>query len=72
MLMHVCRVKNNGTDEPSSRAGTEMPTENGHVGIAGEGEGGMNREVRFDTNTLPCVKQLFQIVQMCCVVQCSA
>ena len=24
----------------------------------GEGEGGMNWEIRFDINTLPCVKQI--------------
>ena len=24
----------------------------------GEGEGGMNWEIRFDINTLPCVKQV--------------
>ena len=28
------------------------------VGGAGEGEGGMNWEVGFDINTLPCVKQV--------------
>ena len=30
--------------------------ENGCVDIEGEGEGGMNWEIRFDINTLPCVK----------------
>ena len=30
--------------------------ENGRVDTAGEGEGGMNWEIRFDINTLPCVK----------------
>ena len=26
--------------------------------IAGEGEDGMNWKIRFDINTLPCVKQI--------------
>ena len=30
--------------------------QNGHVDTAGEGEGGTNWEIRFDINTLPCVK----------------
>ena len=27
ILMHVCRIKKNGTNEPSSRAGTEVQTQ---------------------------------------------
>ena len=30
--------------------------ENGRVDTGEEGEGGMNWEIRFDINTLPCVK----------------
>ena len=32
--------------------------ENGRVDTVGEGEGGMNWEIRFDINTLPFVKQM--------------
>ena len=32
-----------------------MVIENGHV-YMGEGEGGTNWEIKFDINTLPCVK----------------
>ena len=34
----------------------DTDVENGRVDTAGEGEGGMNGETRFDINTLPCVK----------------
>ena len=35
-----------------------MDIENGHVDTVGKGEGGMNWEIRFDINRLPCVKQI--------------
>ena len=34
----------------------DIDVENGHVDTGGEGEGGTNREIRFDINTPPCVK----------------
>ena len=34
----------------------EADIENGCVDTVGEGEGGMNWEIRFDINTLQCVK----------------
>ena len=45
--MNLLRGRNRDTD-----------IENGHVDTVGEGEGGMNWEIRFDTNTLQCVKQI--------------
>ena len=36
----------------------DIDVENGHVDTGGEGEGGTNWEIRFDINTLPCVKQI--------------
>ena len=33
-----------------------VDVENGHVDTGGEGEGGMNWEIGFNINTLPCVK----------------
>ena len=30
-LIHICGIQKNGTDKPSSRAGIETQTENGHV-----------------------------------------
>ena len=35
-----------------------VDVENGHVDTGGEGEGGMNWEIGFNINTLPCVKQI--------------
>ena len=34
----------------------ENKAENGHVDTGGEGEGGMNWEIRTDIYTLPCLK----------------
>ena len=49
-------------DELSSRAGTETQiVENRHVDMGwgdGRREGGLNWEIRFDINTLPCVKYI--------------
>ena len=48
ILLHTCTYyqgRNRDTD-----------IENGWVGIAGEGEREMNWEIRFEINTLPCVK----------------
>ena len=45
---------------PSSKAGAETQTESGLVGAAaggGGGEGGVNWEMGFDVNTVPCIKQ---------------
>ena len=36
ILIHICGIQKNGTDKPSSRAGIEMQTENGHVDIQGK------------------------------------
>ena len=36
----------------------DADVENGRVDTVGEGEGGMNWEMRFDIRTLPCVKQI--------------
>ena len=36
----------------------DADVDNGHVNTAGEGEGGMNRDIRFGINTLPHVKQI--------------
>ena len=36
----------------------ETYVENTHVDTTGEGEGGMNWEMRIDIYTLPCVKQI--------------
>ena len=33
----------------------DVDVEKGHVDTVGEGEGGMNWEIRFDINALPCV-----------------
>ena len=44
----------------------ETYVENTHVDTTGEGEGGMNWEMRIDIYTLPCVKQ---IVRSCCLAQ---
>lgn len=45
---------------PSSKAGAETRTESGlwaQQRVARGGEGGMNWEMGFDVNTLPCIKQ---------------
>ena len=34
----------------------DIDIENGHVDTEGDREGGTNWEIRFDRNTLPCVK----------------
>ena len=36
ILIYICGIQKNGTDKPSSRAGIEMQTENGHVDIQGK------------------------------------
>ena len=36
----------------------DIDLENGHVDTVGKGEGGTNWEIRFDINTLPCVKYI--------------
>ena len=45
--------------------------ENGGVDTGGEGEGGMNGEIRFDINTLLCVKQIAS-GNLCCSTESSA
>ena len=58
ILMHICGIQKNSTDESICRAGIEMQMQRMDVWAWGEEEGGMNWEIRFDINTLPCVKQL--------------
>ena len=36
----------------------DVDEENGHIDTEWEGEGGTSWEIRFDINTLPCVKKI--------------
>ena len=56
ILTQVCGIQKNGTDEPICRGrNRDTDVENGHVDTEGEGEGGMNWEIRFDlNNTIMC------------------
>ena len=56
ILMHVCGIQKNGTDEPICRTGIKIQTQ-GMDGVLGVGEGGMNWETGIDACALPCVKQ---------------
>ena len=59
ILTHICGIQKNGTDEPVCRAGLETQMQRTDVcGHKVGREGGMNWEIRFDINTLPCVKQI--------------
>ena len=59
ILMHICGIQKNGTDEPICRAGIETQTQRMDMWTRGrEGAGGMNWEIRFDINRVPCVKQI--------------
>ena len=40
ILMHVCGIQKNGTDEPICRAGIEIQTQRANVWTQGSGEGG--------------------------------
>ena len=51
ILTHIC-----GTYWQGRNRGTDV--ENGWVGTVGEGKCGINREIRIDIYTLPCVKQI--------------
>ena len=48
------RTKQNVTPNEISRCDVK----NGHVSAGGEEESGTNWEIRTDTETLPCVKQI--------------
>ena len=48
------RTKQNVTPNEISRCDVK----NGHVSAVGEEESGTNWEIRTDTDTLPCVKQI--------------
>ena len=48
--------RKNGTDETICRAEIEMEMNRVDMWTQWEGEGGVNEEIRFDINTLPCVK----------------
>ena len=59
ILMHICGIQNNGTDEPMSRAGKETQTQRTDMWTRqGEGEGAMNCKIRNNIYALPCVKQI--------------
>ena len=58
VLMHICGIQKTGTDEPISRGGIETQTQRTDMWTQGEGQCGMNWEIRFDINTLPRVKQI--------------
>ena len=47
-----------GINEPSSRAGIETRHREWKCRHRGGRGGGMNWEIRFDINTLPCVKYI--------------
>ena len=56
--MQIGRIQKIGTDEPISKAGTEMQKQKTNMTQSGEGDSGMNWEIGIDIYTLPCVKQI--------------
>ena len=61
ILMHICGIQKNGTNEPVCKAEKEtqnkcMDTKGGMGG--GAGGGGMNWETGIDIYTLICIKQI--------------
>ena len=57
VLMHICGIQKNGTDEPLCRTRIEMQMQKTDCGHDGGG-GGMNWEIRINIYTLPHVKQI--------------
>ena len=65
ILMHICGIQKNGTDEPVCRAEIETEMQRTNVwtprwekwGVGGGG-GGMNWEIGIDIYTLICMKQI--------------
>ena len=63
ILMHICGIQKNGTDELVCKAEMETRVENklmdtkGESGGGGRG-GGMNWEIGIDIYTLICIKQI--------------
>ena len=55
ILIHVCGIYKDATDEPISRAGIGMKTQKVDMG---KGQSGMNWEAGIDIYTQPSVKQL--------------
>ena len=58
ILTHICGIQKNDTDNPIFRAGIETQTQRTDMWTQWEREGVTNWEIRFDKNTLPCVKQI--------------
>ena len=59
ILMHICGIQKNGTDEPICKAEIETQTQRTHVWTPrGERGGGMNWEIGIDVYTLVCAKQV--------------
>ena len=62
ILMHICGLQKNGTDEPVCKAEIETQMQRTNIwipkGESGEGGGGMNWEIRIDIYTLICIKQI--------------
>lgn len=57
--MHASRIKHMVMVEMNLflELGIERQTQSGHVDTAWEGEGGLNRKIRTEIDTPPCVKQ---------------
>ena len=63
ILMHICGIQKNGTDEPVCKAEIETQMQRTNVWTArkessGRGDGGMNWEIGIDIYTLICIKQI--------------
>ena len=59
ILMHICGIQKNGTDEPVCKAEIDTDVENKRMDTKGGSEvGGMNWEVGIDIYTLICIKQI--------------
>ena len=60
ILMHICGIYKNGTDEPVCKAEIETDVENKRMDIKGGKQGGgggvMNWEIGIDIYTLICIK----------------